>query len=1727
MKKQVKKYKKIIIGLFAVVFLASAFFIFFQKTQDAEASWWNDDWLYRKELTINSSLVSADLTDFPVLLKMSDADLSAKAREDGGDIIFVNHQGQKFSHEIESYASTTGALVAWVKIPELSGSHDQTIYMYYGNATAPNQQDVANVWDENYVGVWHKEDETASSIVDSTRNQNTGVKVGDNEPNEVDGKVGNAQDYDGSNDSIDIPASDFDDIETMTASVWVYPRSIDTSWSRIIHKGDSSGNTRGFILAQHSGNRFAGIYQPSYTSNQIIQRTSPQQNNQWYYLVMVHDNETGVVDMYINGQLDNLDSVSSSWFATGNNFSIGKRAGEETVHFNGLIDEIRISNIVRSPDWIQTEYNNQNDPSAFFGASSEEIGPGPFFHLTFDQGFGDVAFDESSSGKNADIVGASWRQESDCRIGKCLFFDGVDDVATVAGFKLPTEDKFSISKWINFKNLTAGKPIIGQWGGSQNNFLVKLDDIDSSKLKICLASGLTDDCSIYASSAGSEISADKWLNLQIIYNGSALTNAGRLNIYIDGSQKDLVFSGSIPSSIQNDSLTPLTIGTNSENFTNLFFDETKFYAYARTADQIKQDYNAGLAGVSTPKGTSVSFGSASESSLTDGLVGYWKFDETATTSGAIDSSGNGNTGTYYGNASTTSGKFGSGGVFDGSGDFINVGTYGAVTDFSKSFSISAWVRPTTVSGNHQIYSASSNVQFFQSGANLRYFTNAKNIQADNVFVSGEWKFVTVTYNQEEISLFVDGELKLSEVHSAIYSGVSDNFIGVYAHTGNTEYFQGNIDEVRIYNRALSPDEVQKLYEWAPGPIVHLKMDELSGTTAYDVSGNENNGAITGALWDRGKYGGALSFDGVNDYVALNNLSLNNTNAVTVSFWFKSDYLTSDNKMLFEYSNNGYVNNAFYINMNELGEPGSFSLLDGNNTSLFNSVYTANSYVDGNWHHFVGVIDRSLEAAEKTKIFVNGVNDSVKRHNLDTTGNLGGPFNAYIFSRAGNVEFVDGLIDDFKIYNYARTQKQILEDMGGGRPAVNSPVLHLSFDEGFGGTAYDSSGYGNHGTLSAGGSGGNTTVSSMWTKNGKVGGAMEFDGNNDYVEVSNNPSLASDNFSISTRIYFYNTPSSGRNYILERGNGSESNYYLWYDGSNSRYVFGYRNASDNAWIDYYYNTYPTPNTWYHLVFTRKDTTLFLYIDGVEVISETDSEEPYSNGNQPLYIGIDPNQTSTWSHDGLIDEVKIYPYALSESKIKTLYNNSSSIVMGGGGASADNNGTTVTGDNAKYCIPGDTAKCDKPVLELKFDEKQGATAFDTSGYGNDGTINGATWGRGKYGSALSFDGINDYLRINDLALNNTNAVTISFWFNTDYLTSDNKMLFEPYGSNTFYINMNEWGVDGCLSMQDNGSGFNTVYTSKSYADGKWHHFTGVIDRNQGVDQNMIFVNGVRDFIQYSSRYNDINGNFGGPYNTYIFSRAGNVEFVDGLIDQVLVYDYARTPAQIAWDYNRGKPIAHWRFDEHEGTTVYDESGNGNHGTMHNMDPVDSRVAGKINKALEFDGVNDYVVTPSIDLSGTNVVTLSFWFNHEYENRDSTAFEFSNNFNNFYDGFAFFPDSTYCYGEISVALRGNLSYSAGCYQRPSSGVWHHFVAIYDKSKNGDEIDLYIDGIEQTPTNRPFNSNNSNNFGDHPLFMMSRGGVNEFEDGQIDEVKIYNYRLTPEQVKLDYNNGAIRFGE
>ncbi len=353
--------------------------------------WWDSSWPYRKPLTIGQANVDDDLTDFPVLVDLTDSDLGTYAQSSGNDIVFTDTNGVKLNHEIELYDNGTGHLIAWVNVTSLLSTQDTTLYIYFGNIDSGNQEDPSGTWNSNYMMVQHL-DETTGTHYDSTGNANDGTTVLVTEQ-DATGIIQGADEFDGIGNYVKVP--DATSLQfgqsSFTAEAWIYPHSVpDINGVRIVNnRGTGTGGVYAgwqLKITDSGGNWVVGpaTIDDAADNYIIYSGTTPYGYNQWYHLVMVYeaDNE---LRFYVNGELDGTlfvgpygDITNSLPTAIGASLAdYGVEGADDRQFFHGILDEIRLSNVERSAGWISTSYNNQNNPSGFYTAGSLELSTGP------------------------------------------------------------------------------------------------------------------------------------------------------------------------------------------------------------------------------------------------------------------------------------------------------------------------------------------------------------------------------------------------------------------------------------------------------------------------------------------------------------------------------------------------------------------------------------------------------------------------------------------------------------------------------------------------------------------------------------------------------------------------------------------------------------------------------------------------------------------------------------------------------------------------------------------------------------------------------------------------------------------------------------------------------------------------------------------------------------------------------------------------------------------------------------------------------------------------------------------------------------------------------------------------------------------------------------------------------------------------------------------------------
>jgi hypothetical protein len=309
-------------------------------------------------------------------------------------------------------------------------------------------------------------------------------------------------------------------------------------------------------------------------------------------------------------------------------------------------------------------------------------------------------------------------------------------------------------------------------------------------------------------------------------------------------------------------------------------------------------------------------------------------------------------------------------------------------------------------------------------------------------------------------------------------------------------------------------------------------------------------------------------------------------------------------------------------------------------------------------------------------------------------------------------------------------------------------------------------------------------------------------------------------------------------------------------------------------------------------------------------------------------------------------------------------------------------------------------------------------------------------------------------------------------------------------------------------------------------QWTHIEAVVTT---AGQMSMYANGKLVYGPVAYSYN--------PYAPGVLGIAqipnsSGAENYQGKIDQIKIYDYARTPAQVAYDYNRGGPVGWWKMDECQGNTINDASGNGNNGVL-TVGATGSQSSigtcttsgtawgsganGKFGAGLNFDGTSDYVLVNSSEYKfPSGDFTASVWAKPAA--LDGT-----------WDGLIS-TDSNADSAWRIVREAGNSFFSTRYYTTTLDfpavvvGDWHNYTV----KKAGTTFSIYLDGKFVTSA-----VCSATNVGGSGQMVFGSYRVNDaltpnhMYAGQMDDIRMYNYALSDQQIAGVVNAGsALRFG-
>ncbi len=711
---------------------------------------------------------------------------------------------------------------------------------------------------------------------------------------------------------------------------------------------------------------------------------------------------------------------------------------------------------------------------------------------------------------------------------------------------------------------------------------------------------------------------------------------------------------------------------------------------------------------------------ASAQDYTTGLVGHWKMDETSGST-IVDSSGSSNTGTWTDGTGddvaeeTTAGHDGTAIDFDGVDDYIS---YANNINFDNNdFTISSWIYIDGASGGTipRFYIFSQRVNNTGDGepiVNLYVDDSSGNLVSDirdNVgqIVSatgtisvnyGTWNHVAVVKTGSSLTLYVNNYLDTSQSHTLsgdFDAGAVHRYIGKHRYL-NTDYSfsNGKIDDLRVYNRALSAADISALYNssdiscsnpngvtgemrfnkdkrvmqycnssnWVAigakktalnnGLIGHWGLDETTGTTAADLSGNGNDGAMTGGLDAttdsvNGAVDSALNFDGISDYIQVtNDAVLNNVSSgeVSISAWVHISDTGVTQRFISKYDiagGAGSVNYTLWVDSSD-----EFKFCTGECNPA--QISSAPAIYD-QWVHLVGIHDGT-----NTTLYVNNIaQTSAVTPNPPADSN----WDLFIATKSDLSEFMNGKIDDIRIYNRALSVTEIgdLYNLKNKCTAPSTNLIgHWKLDETSGSVINDSIGV-NNGTWSDS-TGNNVTEE---TTDGQDGNAIDFDGVDDYINIPDNASLdfGSSDFTVSTWVKKQTAVSSWDNSsgISKWNDGGSAGTNEWLldlggtpsSGSDDRPSFAIESG-----ITKYSVTSPATmslNQWYLLTGIREGDNIKIYVDGNLKETTNVGNIAVNNVGRSLIIG----NYSTYYTDAVFDDLRIYNRALTTTEVEQLY------------------------------------------------------------------------------------------------------------------------------------------------------------------------------------------------------------------------------------------------------------------------------------------------------------------------------------------------------------------------------------------------------------------------------------------------------------------------------------------
>ncbi len=624
-------------------------------------------------------------------------------------------------------------------------------------------------------------------------------------------------------------------------SEWVYPTTYADWISPSGWKTDPNVSGNGFVLIDNGGSgspgRWRAVFRPNTAGAAEADVVALQNDtlNAWTHLTMTWSlsGTTYTIHLYVNG----VDQGATTWVGTLGNgvsgFHFGNSGDYDDNYFLGKVDDVRVYSRVLTPGEVGVFYNRsagtRYNSSAQSGANGSTLNQGLVARWTMDGAdVTDKVYDRVG-GFNGYFYGtATSSAKVQGRVGQALNFNGVSpynyvDMGDVPSLRLT--GSMTVAAWIKPSRL-GGDAIVngvffnksGAGGARAYSFYVT----NTGGFVASIASTLSAQATRTSSTV---LKINQWYFVVGVYDASR----SAIDVYVNGVLDNGALTGSVTSAQVSNNGLPVAIGAREDSPSLSFagkVDDVRVYNRPLAASEISQLYGEGggkinASGATLQNGTTLG--------VSGGLVGYWPFDGSTIATTVQDRSGKGNNGYVLGAATSSmlvQGKLGQAMKFSTSvAQDIMVGTAPAALTFAynQPFSISFWAKPasgvdgSTFSRMVSIVASPNKFEYFIIANNNTFvFQVGKNGVGDSTvtssaFTPGVWYHLTAVYDGANLNFYING----ASVGTAAYTfGALSSPDGMFSIGGGgsaASGFNGSLDDVRVYNRALSSAEAKSLY----------------------------------------------------------------------------------------------------------------------------------------------------------------------------------------------------------------------------------------------------------------------------------------------------------------------------------------------------------------------------------------------------------------------------------------------------------------------------------------------------------------------------------------------------------------------------------------------------------------------------------------------------------------------------------------------------------------------------------------------------------------------------------------------------------------------------------------------------------------------------------------------------------------------------------------------------